>query len=57
MKQILIVEGNLREENQNFSTSGIQTHTQSLQDTLANFTNELDIFILLKDTWQKSSFS
>ena len=42
MKKILIVEGNLREENQNFSTSGIQTHTQSLQDSLANFTNELD---------------
>ena len=46
MKKILIVEGNLREENQNFSTSGIQTHTQSLQDTLANFTNELDIDVV-----------
>ncbi len=46
MKKILIVEGNLREENQNFSTSGIQTHTQSLQDTLANFTNELDMDVV-----------
>ena len=46
MKKILIVEGNLREENQNFSTSGIQTHTQSLQDSLANFTNELDMDVL-----------
>ena len=46
MKKILIVEGNLREENQNFSTSGIQTHTQSLQDSLANFTNELDMDVV-----------
>ena len=46
MKKILIVEGNLREENQNFSTSGIQTHTQSLQDSLANFTNELDMYVV-----------
>ena len=27
MKNILIVEGNLREENENFSKVGIQTHT------------------------------
>ena len=46
MRKILIVEGNLREENQNFSTSGIQTHTQSLQDSLANFTNELDMDVV-----------
>ena len=46
MKKILIVEGNLRQENQNFSTSGIQTHTQSLQDSLANFTNELDMDVV-----------
>ena len=46
MKKILIVEGNLREENQNFSTSGIQTHTQSLQDSLDNFTNELDMDVV-----------
>ena len=41
MKNILIVEGNLREENQNFSKVGIQTHTESLKDSLAYFTNEL----------------
>ena len=41
MKHILIVEGNLREENQNFSKVGIQTHTESLKDSLAYFTNEL----------------
>ena len=46
MKKILIVEGNLREENQNFSTSGIQTHTQSLQDSLDKFTNELDMDVV-----------
>ena len=37
MCKILIVEGNLKEENQNFSSSGIQTHTQSLKDSLACF--------------------
>ncbi len=29
MKKLLIVEGNLREENKSFSTVGIQTHTES----------------------------
>ena len=28
MKNILIVEGNVREENQSFSAAGIQTHTK-----------------------------
>ena len=28
MKKILIVEGNLKEENQSFSVAGIQTHTE-----------------------------
>ncbi len=41
MKNILIVEGNLREENQSFSKVGIQTHTESLKDSLAYFTNKL----------------
>ena len=41
MKKILIVEGNLREENESFSKVGIQTHTQSLKDSLAYFTNNL----------------
>ena len=41
MKKILIVEGNLKEENTNFSEAGIQTHTQSLKDSLAFLTNEL----------------
>ena len=46
MQKILIVEGNLKEENQNFSSSGIQTHTQSLKDSLACFTNNLDIDVV-----------
>ena len=32
---ILIVEGNLKEENQNFLKVGIQTHTESLKDSLS----------------------
>ena len=42
MKKILIVEGNLREENQSFSAAGIQTHTESLKDSLAYFTDKLE---------------
>ena len=38
MKKILIVEGNLREENESFSENGIQTHTESLKDSLSHFT-------------------
>ena len=41
MKKILIVEGNLREENQSFSNNGIQTHTESLKDSLSYFTDKL----------------
>ena len=38
---ILIVEGNLKEENQNFLKVGIQTHTESLKDSLNVFNNNL----------------
>ena len=41
MKKILIVEGNLKEENQNFSSAGIQTHTESLKDSLGFFTKDI----------------
>ena len=41
MKKILIVEGNLKEENTNFTQAGIQTHTQSLKESLDYLTNEL----------------
>mgnify|MGYP005697800349 CR=1 FL=1 len=37
--KLLIVEGNLQEENQNFKNAGIQTHTESLKDSLAHITN------------------
>ena len=39
---ILIVEGNLREENQSFSNVGIQTHTESLKDSLYYFSKNFD---------------
>ena len=43
---ILIVEGNLKEENQNFSEVGIQTHTESLKDSLSNFTHNLNFDVV-----------
>ena len=41
MKKLLIVEGNWREENKIFSEVGIQTHTESLKDSLNYFTKDL----------------
>ena len=46
MKKLLIVEGNLREENQSFSEVGIQTHTQSLQDSLNYYTKDLQFDVV-----------
>ena len=46
MKKILIVEGNLREENESFSKVGIQTHTESLKDSLNYFTKELNFEVI-----------
>jgi GMP synthase (glutamine-hydrolysing) len=43
---ILIVEGNLKEENQNFSKVGIQTHTESLKDSLKHFNNNLNFDVV-----------
>jgi GMP synthase (glutamine-hydrolysing) len=43
MKKILIVEGNLKEENQDFIDAGIPTHTGSLKESISYFTNNLDI--------------
>ena len=45
-KKILIVEGNLQEENNNFSKSGIPTHTESLKESLSFFTNSLDLDVV-----------
>ena len=46
MKKILIVEGNLREENKSFSSAGIQTHTESLKDSLAYFIDKLETHVI-----------
>ena len=46
MKRILIVEGNLREENQSFTKGGIKTHTESLKDSISYFTNKLKIDVV-----------
>ena len=46
MKKILIVEGNLREENESFSKVGIQTHTQSLKESLAYYTSNLEFDVV-----------
>ena len=43
---ILIVEGNLREENQSFSKVGIQTHTESLRDSLNHFNHDLNFDVI-----------
>ena len=44
--KILIVEGNLREENQSFSAGGIKTHTESLIDSISYFTKNTEIDIV-----------
>ena len=42
-KRILIVEGNLQKENNNFKDSGIQTHAESLKESLSYYTKNLNI--------------
>jgi len=56
MKNILIVEGNLREENENFSRVGIQTHTESLKDSLNYFTDELKFDVVNPSSDQNIQF-
>jgi GMP synthase (glutamine-hydrolysing) len=46
MRKILVVEGNLKEENQSFSEAGIQTHTESLKHSLSYFTDQLNIDVV-----------
>ena len=43
MKKILLVEGNLKEANQEFTENGIKTHTESLQESISYYTNSLEI--------------
>ena len=52
MKKILIAEGNLKEENQNFSKAGIQTHTESLVETLNHFNEHLEFDIVNPSSYQ-----
>ena len=46
MKKILIVEGNLREENDNFRKAGILTHTESLRDSISFYNKDLEIDVV-----------
>ena len=41
MNKILLVEGNLREANQEFTDNGIKTHTESLRESIDYFTKDL----------------
>ena len=43
---ILIVEGNLREENKNFTDVGIPTHTDSLKDSLSYIDRKINFDIV-----------
>ena len=43
---ILIVEGNLKEENKSFSEAGIPTHTESLKESLNHFTKKLNFDVV-----------
>jgi len=40
---LLIVEGNLHKENNNFKELGIQTHSESLKESLSYYTKDLNI--------------
>ena len=43
---LLIVEGNLASENKNFKDVGIQTHTESLKESISNYNNNINYEIL-----------
>ena len=43
---ILIVEGNLKEENLNFQKEGIPTHTESLKDSLSYFKKDFKFDVI-----------
>ena len=50
MKKILIVEGNPKEENKSFSHAGIQTHTESLKNSIGFFTKDIKIDVVNPST-------
>ena len=41
---LLVVEGNLQKENENFKSSGIPTHAESLKESLSYYSNDLNRF-------------
>ena len=43
MSKILIVEGNIHEDNQKLLDYGIETHSESLIKTISNYTKKLEI--------------
>ena len=43
MSKILIVEGNIQEDNQKLLDYGIETHSESLKKTISNYTKELEM--------------
>ena len=49
MKKILLVEGNLKEANQEFTENGIKTHTESLQESISYYTNNLESLAALRE--------
>ena len=44
-KKILIVEGNTREENSEFTAVGINTHTESLIESINFYEKDLDCLL------------
>ena len=44
--KILICEGNLIDESNKFKKAGIQTHTESLKDSISCYTNNISIDVL-----------
>ena len=59
--KLLVVEGNLIEENQNFKKAGIETHTESLSDSLNFFNKNIDLDVVNpssdKDIMNKVKFN
>ena len=43
---LLVVEGNLLSENKNFKDAGIQTHTESLKESISNYQKKINYEIL-----------
>ena len=44
--KLLVVEGNLIEENRNFKRAGIETHTESLSDSLNFFNKNINLDVV-----------